>query len=57
MGSCRPGPARRWMPENLGATLMTGTKLCEIGDPRWLEARLVIDQGDVDSCNAVKRWR
>ena len=25
-----------------------GTKLCEIGDPRWLEARLVIDQGDVE---------
>jgi putative peptide zinc metalloprotease protein len=35
-------------PENLGATLMTGTKFCEIGDPRWLEARLVIDQGDVE---------
>jgi putative peptide zinc metalloprotease protein len=34
--------------ENLGATLMTGNKLCEVGDPRWLEARLVIDQGDVD---------
>ena len=27
---------------------MTGTKLCEIGDPRWLEARLVVDQGDVE---------
>ncbi len=35
-------------PENLGATLMMGTKFCEIGDPRWLEARLVIDQGDVE---------
>lgn len=34
--------------ENLGATLMMATKLCEIGDPRWLEARLVIDQSDVD---------
>jgi putative peptide zinc metalloprotease protein len=34
--------------ENLEATLTIGTKLCEIGDPRWLEARLVIDQGDVD---------
>lgn len=34
--------------ENLGATLMMVTKLCEIGNPRWLEARLVIDQGDVD---------
>ena len=34
--------------ENLGALLVTGTKICEIGDPRWLEARLVIDQGDVE---------
>jgi putative peptide zinc metalloprotease protein len=31
-------------PENLGATLMAGTKLCQIGDPNRLEARLVIDQ-------------
>ena len=35
-------------PENIGATLMTGTKFCQIGDPRSLEARLVIDQGDVE---------
>jgi putative peptide zinc metalloprotease protein len=35
-------------PENLGATLMSGTKFCQIGDPRRLEARLVIDQGDVE---------
>jgi putative peptide zinc metalloprotease protein len=34
--------------ENLGATLTTGTKLCQIGDPNQLEARLVIDQGDVE---------
>jgi putative peptide zinc metalloprotease protein len=34
--------------ENLGAALAVGTKLCEIGDPRWLEARLVVDQGDVE---------
>ncbi|MEX0613454.1 MAG: HlyD family efflux transporter periplasmic adaptor subunit [Pirellulales bacterium] len=36
-------------PENLGATLIagTGTRLCQIGDPNRLEARLVIDQGDV----------
>jgi putative peptide zinc metalloprotease protein len=33
--------------ENLGATLVAGTKLCQIGDPNLLEARLVIDQGDV----------
>jgi putative peptide zinc metalloprotease protein len=35
-------------PENLGATLMLGTKFCQIGDPNHLEARLVIDQGDVE---------
>jgi len=35
-------------PENIGARLMTGTKLCQIGDPHLLEARLVIDQNDVE---------
>jgi putative peptide zinc metalloprotease protein len=34
--------------ENLGATLRNGTKFCQIGDPRRLEGRLVIDQGDID---------
>jgi putative peptide zinc metalloprotease protein len=34
--------------KNLGATLMKGTKLCQIGDPDCLEARLVVDQGDVE---------
>jgi putative peptide zinc metalloprotease protein len=34
--------------ENLGATLRTGTKFCQIGDPKRLEARLVIDQADVE---------
>ena len=34
--------------ENVGATLVEGTKLCQIGDPNRLEARLVIDQGDVE---------
>jgi putative peptide zinc metalloprotease protein len=34
--------------ENRGATLVAGSKLCQIGDPRRLEARLVIDQGDID---------
>jgi putative peptide zinc metalloprotease protein len=33
--------------ENLGATLVASTKLCQIGDPNRLEARLMIDQGDV----------
>jgi putative peptide zinc metalloprotease protein len=32
--------------ENLGATLLKGTKFCQIGDPHWLEARLVIDQSE-----------
>ena len=35
-------------PENIGARLTTGTKFCQIGDPNSLEARLVIDQGDVE---------
>jgi putative peptide zinc metalloprotease protein len=34
--------------ENLGATLVAGTKLCQIGDPTRLEVRLYIDQGDID---------
>ncbi len=34
--------------ENKGATLVEGTKLCQIGDPRHLEARMVIDQGDIE---------
>jgi putative peptide zinc metalloprotease protein len=33
--------------ENLGATLVKGTKLCQVGDPQRLEARLVIDQSDI----------
>lgn len=35
-------------PENLGTRLSTGTKFCQIGNPQSLEARLVIDQGDVE---------
>jgi putative peptide zinc metalloprotease protein len=35
-------------PENVGALLTVGTKLCQIGDPHSLEARLVIDQNDVE---------
>lgn len=35
-------------PENLGAALVSGTKLCQIGDPHRLEAILVIDQGDIE---------
>jgi putative peptide zinc metalloprotease protein len=42
-------------PENLGATLVRGTKFCQIGDPNRLEARLVIDQGDVELVAAGQR--
>jgi putative peptide zinc metalloprotease protein len=34
--------------ENLGAHLEVGTKFCQIGDPKRLEAVMVIDQGDVE---------
>ena len=33
---------------NLGATLETGQKFCTIGNPKQLEARLLIEQGDSD---------
>jgi putative peptide zinc metalloprotease protein len=35
-------------PENIGARLLTQTKFCQIGDPYSLEARLVIDQNDIE---------
>jgi putative peptide zinc metalloprotease protein len=35
-------------PENLGAHLKTGTTLCQIGNPQSLEARLAVDQNDVE---------
>lgn len=34
--------------ENLGTLLMKSTKLCLIGDPDQLEARMVIDENDID---------
>jgi putative peptide zinc metalloprotease protein len=42
-------------PENLGARLVTGTKLCQIGDPKLMEARLVIDQNDVEFVTAGQK--
>jgi putative peptide zinc metalloprotease protein len=35
-------------PENLGAHLTKGTKFCQVGEPQSLEARLYIDQGDIE---------
>jgi putative peptide zinc metalloprotease protein len=42
-------------PKNLGATLLLGTLVCQIGDPNNLEARLVIDQADIDLVAAGQR--
>ncbi|TWT90894.1 putative peptide zinc metalloprotease protein YydH [Pseudobythopirellula maris] len=33
---------------NLGASLEVGVRFCQIGDPRRLEARLAIEQNDID---------
>jgi putative peptide zinc metalloprotease protein len=41
--------------ENLGATMMVVTKFCQIGDPQRLEARLVIDQGDIELIQSGQR--
>src|SRR6185295_18022910 len=35
-------------PENIGAHLIKKTKFCQVGDPRSFEARLAIDQGDIE---------
>lgn len=35
-------------PENIGAHLVKGTKFCQVGNPALTEARLAIDQGDVE---------
>ena len=35
-------------PKNRGAYLETGTVVCLVGDPRRLEATLLIDQSDID---------
>src|SRR3954469_5021315 len=43
-------------PENIGARLMTGTKFCQIGDPKLMEARLVIDQRDVELLENQVDW-
>jgi putative peptide zinc metalloprotease protein len=43
--------------ENRGALMMVGTKLCQIGEPNCLEARLIIDQNysrDVQSGQYVE---
>lgn len=35
-------------PETLGQHLKPGKPFCEVGDPRKLEAHLILDQGDID---------
>lgn len=34
--------------ENSGARLLAGTKFCQVGDPSLMEARLAIDQNDIE---------
>ncbi|HVT28848.1 MAG TPA: hypothetical protein VHE81_12610, partial [Lacipirellulaceae bacterium] len=42
--------------ENIGAHLMKGTKFCQIGDPNRMEARLYLDQGDVELLKNKVDW-
>jgi putative peptide zinc metalloprotease protein len=37
-----------FLPRNVGATLAESTLFCQIGDPRALEAVLVVDQADIE---------
>lgn len=41
--------------ENLGAWLLPGTKICQIGEPNRLKARLLIDQDDEGFVHAGQR--
>ncbi|HEX5470304.1 MAG TPA: hemolysin D [Lacipirellulaceae bacterium] len=43
-------------PENIGSHLMKGTKLCQIGDPNQMEARLALDQSDVELLENKVDW-
>jgi putative peptide zinc metalloprotease protein len=42
-------------PQNLGATLVVGTKFCEIGDPGRLEALLIVSQDDIEFVEAGQK--
>jgi putative peptide zinc metalloprotease protein len=42
---------------NLGATLAKGTPFCQIGDPGRMEARLIIDQGDIEFVRSPYRQK
>lgn len=35
-------------PENIGARFISPTKFCQVGDPALMEARLAVDQNDID---------
>jgi len=54
------GPLPSWsgtplLPENLGAHLEEGQLFCQIGDPRRMEAVLVIDQADIEFVRVGQR--
>jgi putative peptide zinc metalloprotease protein len=44
-------------PRNRGAYLETGTVVCLVGDPKRLEATLVIDQADIDLIRVGQKVR
>lgn len=43
--------------ENLGARLMPPAKFCQVGDPSCMEARLALDQGDVELLENKVGWK
>src|SRR3954451_16117166 len=43
-------------PENIGAKLTPPTKFCQIGDPKLMEAHLVVDQRDVELLENKIDW-
>jgi putative peptide zinc metalloprotease protein len=54
------GPLPTWsgLPldrENLGATLEEGSLICLVGDPKQMEAILVIDQADIPFCTVGQK--
>src|SRR5437899_8331807 len=42
-------------PETLGQWVKPGKPFCEVGDPRKLEAHLILDQSDIDLVRADRR--
>ncbi len=43
------------IPETVGQWLKPGRPFCEVGDPRQLEAHMILDQGDIDLVKLGRR--